>query len=151
MFYKVPENLATELEELDSYIERYRNGEIDAATLKVRRVPFGCYEQRIDGSYMVRIRTTGGALTPRQLRTMAEASARYGSPVIHITTRQEFQVHDIALENILPVMRELLQVGLAARGGGGNTVRNVLVSPDAGVGLNEVFDPSPMRLRLPAG
>ena len=148
MFYKVPENLATELEELDSYIERYRSGEIDAATLKVRRVPFGCYEQRVDGSYMVRIRTTGGALTPCQLRTMAEVSARYGSPAIHITTRQEFQVHDIALENILPVMRELLQVGLAARGGGGNTVRNVLVSPDAGVGLDEIFDPSPYAFAL---
>jgi sulfite reductase (ferredoxin) len=148
MFYKVPENLASELEELDSYIERYRSGEIDAATLKVRRVPFGCYEQRIDGSYMVRIRTTAGALTPLQLRTIAEVSARYGSPAIHITTRQEFQVHDIALENILPVMRELLQVGLAARGGGGNTVRNVLVSPDAGVGLDEVFDPSPHAFAL---
>jgi sulfite reductase (ferredoxin) len=148
MFYKVPENLASELEELDSYIERYRSGEIDAATLKVRRVPFGCYEQRVDGSYMVRIRTTGGALTPLQLRTIAEVSARYGSPAIHITTRQEFQVHDIALENILHVMRELLQVGLAARGGGGNTVRNVLVSPDAGVGLDEVFDPSPYAFAL---
>jgi len=148
MFYKVPENLASELEELDSYIERYRSGEIDAATLKVRRVPFGCYEQRTDGTYMVRIRTTGGALTPRQLRTIAEVSARYGNPAIHITTRQEFQVHDIALENILPVMRELLQVGLAARGGGGNTVRNVLVSPDAGVGLDEVFDPSPYAFAL---
>jgi len=126
----------------------YRGLEIDAATLKVRRVPFGCYEQRIDGSYMVRIRTTGGALTPLQLRTIAEVSAQYGSPAIHITTRQEFQVHDIALENILPVMRELLQVGLAARGGGGNTVRNVLVSPDAGVGLDEVFDPSPYAFAL---
>lgn len=148
MFYKVPENLASELEELDSFIERYRSGELDAATLKVRRVPFGCYEQRIDGSYMVRIRTTGGALTPRQLRTIAEISARYGNPAIHVTTRQEFQIHDIALENILPVMRELLQVGLAARGGGGNTVRNVLVSPDAGVGLDEVFDPSPYAFAL---
>ena len=73
MFYKVPENLASELEELDSYIGRYRSGEIDAATLKVRRVPFGCYEQRTDGTYMVRIRTTGGALTPRQLRTVARS------------------------------------------------------------------------------
>jgi sulfite reductase (ferredoxin) len=148
MFYKIPENLASELEELDSYIERYRSGEIDATALKVRRVPFGCYEQRTDGSYMVRVRTTGGALTPRQLRTVGEISARYGSPAIHITTRQEFQIHDIALKNILPVMRELLQVGLAARGGGGNTVRNVLVSPDAGVGIDEIFDPSPYAFAL---
>ena len=148
MFYKIPENLSAELEELDSYIARYQSGEIDAATLKVRRVPFGCYEQRQDGTYMVRIRTTGGALTPRQLQTIAEISARYGNPAIHITTRQEFQIHDVALENILPVMRALLLVGLAARGGGGNTVRNVLVSPDAGVSLDEVFDPSPYAFAL---
>lgn len=148
MFYKIPDNLTNELEELDSYIARYQSGEIDAATLKVRRVPFGCYEQRQDGTFMVRIRTTGGALTPRQLRTIAEISARYGNEAIHVTTRQEFQIHDVALENVLPVMRELLQVGLASRGGGGNTVRNVLVSPDAGVGLDEVFDPSPYAFAL---
>ena len=94
MFYKIPENLPAEFEELDSYIARYQRGEIDAATLKVRRVPFGCYEQREDGKYMVRIRTTGGALTPLQLRAIAEISARYGSDAIHITTRQEFQIHD---------------------------------------------------------
>jgi sulfite reductase (ferredoxin) len=54
---------------------------------------------------MVRIRTTGGALTPLQLRSIAEISARYGGDAIHITTRQEFQIHDVALENVLLVMR----------------------------------------------
>ncbi len=148
MFYKIPDNLPAELDELDSYIARYQRGEIDAATLKVRRVPFGCYEQRQDGSYMVRIRTTGGALTPRQLRMIAEISTRYGGDAIHITTRQEFQIHDVALENVLLVMRELLLAGLASRGGGGNTVRNVLVSPDAGVGIDEHFNPSPYAFAL---
>ena len=117
MFYTIPENLTAELEELDSYIARYQRGEIDAATLKVRRVPFGCYEQRQDGTYMVRIRTTGGALTPLQLRTIAEISTRYGAAAIHITTRQEFQIHDIALGDVVQSMRELLEFGLAARGG----------------------------------
>ena len=148
MFYRIPDNLAAELEELDSYIVRYQSGEIDAASLKARRVPFGCYEQRKDNSYMVRIRTTGGALTPNQLRKIAEISTRFGSEAIHITTRQEFQIHDVALDDVLPVMRELLQVGLASRGGGGNTVRNILVSPDAGVSLDEVFDPSPYAFAL---
>jgi sulfite reductase (ferredoxin) len=148
MFYRIPDNLAAELEELDSYIARYQSGEIDAASLKARRVPFGCYEQRKDNTYMVRIRTTGGALTPNQLRTIAEISTRYGSNAIHITTRQEFQIHDVALDDVLPVMRELLQVGLASRGGGGNTVRNILISPDAGVSLDEVFDPSPYAFAL---
>jgi len=148
MFYQIPDNLAAELDELDSHIARYKSGEIDAATLKARRVPFGCYEQRKANTYMVRIRTTGGALTPNQLRKIAEISARFGSDAIHITTRQEFQVHDVALDDVLPVMRELLQAGLASRGGGGNTVRNILVSPDAGVSLDEVFDPSPYAFAL---
>jgi len=148
MFYRIPDTLQTELEELDSYIARYQRGEIDAASLKVRRVPFGCYEQRQDGTYMVRIRTTGGALTPTQLRSIAEISSRYGSDAIHITTRQEFQIHTVALENVVTVMRELLAAGLATRGGGGNTVRNILVSPDAGVGIDEVFDPSPYAFAL---
>ena len=74
MFYQIPDNLAAELDELDSHIARYKSGEIDAATLKARRVPFGCYEQRKDNTYMVRIRTTGGALTPNQLRKIAESS-----------------------------------------------------------------------------
>ncbi|MGD0860440.1 MAG: hypothetical protein ABR912_14140 [Terracidiphilus sp.] len=79
MFYTIPDNLSAELDELDSYIARYQRGEIDAATLKVRRVSFGCYEQREDGTYMVRIRTTGGALTPLQLRAIAENPGRHGS------------------------------------------------------------------------
>jgi sulfite reductase (ferredoxin) len=148
MSYQIPSNLASELEELDIYIKLHIAGELDAASLKVRRVPFGCYEQRRDGSYMVRIRTTAGALTPAQLQAMAEIAARYGSPSIHITTRQEFQIHDIALEQVVPSMRDLLRVGLAARGGGGNTVRNVLVSPGAGVDPDEVFDPSPYAFAL---
>lgn len=148
MSYQIPANLTSELEELDGYVKRHVAGELDAATLKVRRVPFGCYEQRRDGSYMVRIRTTGGAHTPAQLQAMAVIAKRYGSPWIHITTRQEFQIHDIALENVVQSMRELLEFGLAARGGGGNTVRNILVSPEAGVGVDEVFDPSPYAFAL---
>jgi sulfite reductase (ferredoxin) len=148
MSYQIPANLASELEELDRYIERHIAGELDAASLKVRRVPFGCYEQRRDGSYMVRIRTTGGAHTPLQLQAMAMIAERYGSPWIHVTTRQEFQIHDIALEHVVPSMRELLEFGLAARGGGGNTVRNILVSPGAGVDPGEVFDPSPYAFAL---
>jgi sulfite reductase (ferredoxin) len=148
MSYQIPANLASEVEELDIYIKRHIAGELDAATLKVRRVPFGCYEQRRDGSYMVRIRTTGGALTPAQLQAMAVIADRYGSNSIHITTRQEFQIHDIALGNVVQSMRELLEFGLAARGGGGNTVRNILLSPGAGVDPDEVFDPSPYAFAL---
>jgi sulfite reductase (ferredoxin) len=148
MSYQIPATLPAELDELASLIERHRNGQLDAASLKARRVPFGCYEQRKDGTYMVRIRTTGGALTPLQLAAIARLSSRYGAASIHITTRQEFQIHDVALENVVAVMRALLDAGLATRGGGGNTVRNIIVSPDAGVTIDEPFDPSPYAFAL---
>lgn len=148
MFYEIPSNLPAELAELDGHISEFRQGRLDAAALKAHRVPFGCYEQRQDGTYMVRIRTTGGALSPRQLGCIAQISARYGASSLHVTTRQEFQIHDLALEDVTTVMRDLLAVGLASRGGGGNTVRNIMVSPEAGIGLDEVFDPSPYAFAL---
>jgi sulfite reductase (ferredoxin) len=148
MSYQIPVSLREEIDELESSIEKYRAGALDAASLKARRVPFGCYEQRKDGTYMVRVRTTGGALTPAQLRALALVCDKYGSDTIHITTRQEFQVHEVSIDNVIAVMRELLSAGLSSRGGGGNTVRNIMISPDAGVSPEEVFDPSPYAFAL---
>jgi sulfite reductase (ferredoxin) len=148
MSYEIPGSLPQELDELKSLIEKYQAGELDADSLKARRVPFGCYEQRKDGTYLVRVRTTGGALTPAQLRALSGVSDKFGSKTLHITTRQEFQVHDVLIENVVFVMRELLTAGLSSRGGGGNTVRNIMISPDAGVSEDEVFDPSSYAFAL---
>ncbi len=148
MFYELPATLPAEIDELESLIEKHRRGELDAASLKPRRVPFGCYEQRRDGSFMVRIRATGGAITPLQLSKIASLSSRFGAAFVHITTRQEFQIHEVALEHVIPIMRELLSVGLSTRGGGGNTVRNITASADSGVAPDEVFDVSPYAFAL---
>lgn len=148
MSYQIPASLAAEINELESLVGRFLRQELDATSFKARRVPFGCYEQRRDGSYMVRIRATGGAITPSQLGTIASLATRYGAKSVHITTRQEFQIHDVALENVIPILRALFDVGLSTRGGGGNTVRNILISPDAGVDPEEIFDPSPYAFAL---
>src|SRR5581483_8529403 len=148
VYYEIPATLWGEVDELEAFVQQHVDGRLDAASLKARRVPFGCYEQRKDGTYMLRIRCPGGALIPRQLRTIATLSSQYGAGHIHITTRQEFQIHDVKLEDVAPVMRQLLNAGLATRGGGGNTVRNIILSPDAGVSRDEVFDPSPYAFAL---
>jgi sulfite reductase (ferredoxin) len=148
VFYDIPGTLCGEIDELDSFFQQHLRGEIDALSLRARRVPFGCYEQREQGKYMLRIRCPGGALTPGQLHTIASLAKEYVGDFIHITTRQEFQIHDLKLEDAVPVMRRLAGVGLATRGGGGNTVRNILVSPEAGVSADEVFDPSPFAFAL---
>ena len=148
MFYEIPSTLNDEISQLESSIGDYMAGRIDADGLKVQRVPFGCYEQRQNGTYMLRVRCPGGALTPRQLKMIAKVSKTYGRDSIHVTTRQEFQIHDLKLKDVIPAMRQLLSVGLATRGGGGNTVRNIIVSSDAGISSDEVFDPSPFVFAL---
>jgi sulfite reductase (ferredoxin) len=148
MFYELPANLLIEIDELETLIDKHRRGELDAASLKARRVPFGCYEQRREGAFMVRIRATGGAITPLQLGKIASLSAQFGTEAVHVTTRQEFQIHDVALDNVIPILRALHAAGLSTRGGGGNTVRNIIVSPDAGLTSDEVFDPSPYAFAL---
>jgi sulfite reductase (ferredoxin) len=148
MFYIIPPTLPQEIDHLESLINQTLRGELEPSALKAHRVPFGVYEQRKDNTYMVRIRCTGGTLTPGQLRVIAQLSQQYGAHSLHITTRQEIQIHDVALENISPTIRRLLAAGLVTRGGGGNTVRNILISPESGVDPLEVFDITPYALAL---
>src|ERR1035437_4697327 len=148
MFYTIPASLAAEIDELESLVHQFQSGRLDPTAFKARRVPFGVYEQRQDNTFMVRVRCPGGAITPRQLKEVAELSQAYGADTLHITTRQELQLHDVALPNVVPILRRLLSVGLATRGGGGNTVRNLTAAFDAGVAKDEIFYVSPYVFAL---
>jgi len=147
-FYAIPDSLSTEIDELEQLIKRYRQGELEATKFKAHRVPFGIYEQRTVETYMTRIRCTGGGITPVQLKKIALLARQYGDENIHVTTRQELQIHDVRLEDIPFILRELLSVGLSTRGGGGNTVRNIMASWDAGISPAEPFDVTPYAVGL---
>jgi len=146
--YTIPESYSKEIDELEGFVDQFRSGTVTAAEFKARRVPFGVYEQRTRGSFMVRIRCAAGIVTPGQLRRIADLSSRLASGRLHITTRQEIQVHDVRLESMVPVIRGLFAVGLATRGGGGNTVRNIVASWDSGIAVDEVFDVTPHAVEL---
>lgn len=147
-FYAIPDSLSAEIDELERLIARYRQGDLEAAKFKAYRVPFGIYEQRTAETYMTRIRCTGGGITPAQLKKIALLTQQYGAESIHITTRQELQIHDVRLQDIPLILRELLSVGLSTRGGGGNTVRNIMLSWDAGITPDEPFDVTPYAVSL---
>lgn len=147
-FYTVPPSLAPEIDDLEGQIRQFQAGQLDPTAFKARRVPFGIYEQRKDNTYMVRVRCPGGAVTPRQLHTIAELSQSYAADTLHITTRQELQLHDVVLDDVILILRRLLDAGLSSRGGGGNTVRNITASADAGVAPDEPFDVSPYVFAL---
>lgn len=147
-FYTIPDNIQTEIAELDTLIKKFQAGKMTKDELKVHRVPFGVYEQREDDTFMVRIRCSAGGVTPRQLKRVAEIAHEKCAKFVHITTRMELQIHNVDLNDVIPIIKELVKVDLCPRGGGGNTVRNVMASPDSGIYPNEVFDVSPYAIAL---
>jgi sulfite reductase (ferredoxin) len=146
--YQIPDSLKKEIDELETLIAAFRKGSVSENELKARRVPFGVYEQRKRGLYMVRVRCTAGIITPYQLKRVAELSLRFASGSLHITTRQEVQIHDVAIDDLVPIIRALADVGLSSRGGGGNTVRNITAPWSAGVDAREIFDVTPYAIAL---
>ena len=140
--YDLPLELGGEINQLEELIRKFKAGEISATELKSHRVPFGVYEQRQADTYMVRIRCAGGFVTPQQLENISAIAQQYGINDLHITSRQELQIHYVKLDDIITVMRRLKEIGLSTRGGGGNTVRNIAASDDAGIDPQEIFDVS---------
>ncbi len=141
--YNLPPDLAADIDLYDQEVRSHLAGDLPAAVLKAKRVPRGVYEQRQDGMFMVRVRVTGGVLSGIQARELADLSREYGNGLLHVTTRQDVQLHDIGIENTPTIMRRLLTVGLTSKGGGGNTVRNVMACPCAGICPAERFDVTP--------
>ena len=92
---------------------------------------------------MIRVKIPYGAVTPEQLETMADLAEEYSDGILHVTTRQDIQLHFLHLENSPDLMRRLAAVGITTREACGNSVRNVTGCPLAGVCRTEVFDITP--------
>lgn len=147
-FYETAPALIDELVQFEADIAEFVAGNIDPVKFKAIRVAHGVYEQRQPHTYMIRIRCAAGGITPAQLIRCAEVGKKYGSGEVHFTTRAEVQVHDVLIENVMNAIRELLDSGLSTRGGGGNTIRNILTSPDSGIASDEAFDVDPYAMAL---
>jgi sulfite reductase (ferredoxin) len=146
--FKLPDSLEDDLNKFRENVERFGKGRISAAEFRSFRVPNGVYEQRKEGAFMLRVRFPAGGVLPHQMRALAGVSRRYGNGVLHVTTRQDVQVHDVRLEGIHPALVELYDAGLSTKGGGGNTVRNITACYDAGVCAEEAFDVTPYSIAL---
>lgn len=146
--YKLPETLKGEIDQYGTLIDEYQAGKIEHVKFRSVRVPMGIYEQRKDETYMVRIRCTAGYISPMQLKQVALIARKYNASIVHITTRQELQIQNVELDKTLLILYDLYNAGLASRGGGGNTVRNIMASLDAGIASDEVFDVTPYAVAL---
>jgi sulfite reductase (ferredoxin) len=113
---------------------------------RIIRVPAGVYEQRENGTYMLRVCFPAGGATAPHLRRLGEVAAKFGNGLVHTTMRQEFQIHCVLLDDIIPALRWLAEAGLSTKGGGGNTVRNITASVDSGVCRDAIFDVTPYAM-----
>jgi sulfite reductase beta subunit-like hemoprotein len=169
---KIPEALGREIDIFETEVALRKTGKIDERVFAETRLRRGAYGQRYDNGQrsdgakvqemkypsgdltkgpmtmwdapgMQRIKIPGGGLTVEQLETMADLAEEYSDGIAHVTTRQDFQLHYIHIEDTPAIMRRLAAVGITTREACGNSVRNITACPYAGVCRDEVFDVTP--------
>src|SRR5436305_5343676 len=168
---KIDAQIAEEIDVFETQMALRRQGKLDEKLFAETRLRRGCYGQRYDNGHrhdgirtqqlpylgdmtkgpetlwdapgMQRIKIPFGGVTPDQLDTLAEVAEEYADSVLHVTTRQDFQLHYVHIEDTPSLMRRLAAVGVTTREACGNSVRNVTACPLAGVCRGEVFDVTP--------
>ncbi len=174
---KLPAAWAEEIEIYETQLELRKLGKIDEKLFAETRLRRGAYGQRYDNGQrfdgfqtqhyryphapltkgpdtawdapgMQRIKIPFGGLNPRQLEVLADVAEEYADGILHITTRQDFQLHFVHIEDTPDIMRRLAAVGITTREACGNSVRNVTACPLAGVCRTEAFDVTPYAKTL---
>ena len=123
--FKLPQKILIDAERYRQAMADFLAGKITAAFFRGIRVPWGNYSQRGGKILMSRLRIPAGILTARQLKAIGEAAIKFADNQIHLTTRQDIQIHNVSYEKAIAIMDYLHQVNISPRGGGGNTVRNI--------------------------
>src|SRR5690242_10211126 len=168
----IREDWAREIDIFETQIELRKMGKIDEKLFAETRLRRGVYGQRYDNGQrhdglesrtlafpsgdltkgpmtmwdapgMQRIKIPYGKLSAAQLETMAELAEEYSDGILHVTTRQDVQLHFVHIEDTPDLMRRLAAAGITTREACGNTVRNVTACPIAGVCREESFDVNP--------
>ena len=129
--------------ELADKIAAFKNFQIDEEKFRSLRLARGVYGQRQEGVQMIRIKLPYGKVKSNQLRRIADVSDEYSRGRLHITTRQDIQIHYVDLDRTPELWAELEKDDVTLREACGNTVRNVTASETAGIDINEPFDVSP--------
>ena len=161
-----------EIDVFETQLEQRRQGKLDEKIFAETRLRRGIYGQRYDNgqrhdgirtqelSYpsgsltkgpdtawdapgMQRIKIPFGGMTPDQMEVLADLSEEYSDAILHVTTRQDFQLHFVHIDDTPNLMRRLAAAGITTREACGNSVRNVTACPLAGVCRDESFDVTP--------
>nr|WP_309756285.1 nitrite/sulfite reductase [Flavobacterium sp.] len=129
--------------DLERKIALFRDGKIDDERFRSLRLARGVYGQRQEGVQMIRIKLPFGKVTSEQLVRITKVSDEYSTGRLHITTRQDIQIHYVSLDRTPQLWAELEKNDVTLREACGNTVRNITASETAGIDPEEPFDVSP--------
>ena len=174
---QIAENLSREIDAFETDIALRKQGKLDERLFAETRLRRGAYGQRYDNGQrsdgqkvqrlnfpsgeltkgpntmwdapgMQRIKIPAGGLNAAQLETMAELAEEYSDGIAHVTTRQDFQLHYVQIDDTPSLMRRLAAASITTREACGNSVRNVTACPYAGVCQDEAFDVTPYSRAL---
>jgi sulfite reductase (ferredoxin) len=168
----IPEAWGREIDIFETQIELRKKNKIEEKLFAETRLRRGAYGQRYDNGQrhdgektqalvfpskeitkgpvtmwdapgMQRIKIPYGRVTCDQLDVLADVAEEYSDRILHITTRQDVQLHFVHIEDTPDMHRRLAAAGITTREACGNTVRNVTQCPYAGVCNTEAFDVTP--------
>ena len=129
--------------ELERKIREFKEGKIAEEKFRSLRLARGVYGQRQQGVQMVRIKLPYGKMTLAQWKRIADVSDEYSTGNLHLTTRQDIQIHFVSLDRTPELWNELEKDSITIREACGNTVRNITASDIAGIDPDEPFDVTP--------
>jgi sulfite reductase (ferredoxin) len=169
---KIREDWAREIDIFETQIELRKKKKIEEKLFAETRLRRGCYGQRYDNGQrhdgektqqlaypagdltkgpntywdapgMMRIKIPFGRMTPEQMDVLCDLAEETSDQILHVTTRQDIQLHFVHIEDTPDLMRRLAAVGITTREACGNAVRNVTACPISGVCSTEAFDVTP--------
>ena len=98
--------------------------------------------QALDGG-ICRIKLAGGSISAAQAVAVADAAQAYAGGVIEATNRANLQIRGIGAEQ-QALIAALLAAGLGPSNAAGDDVRNLMLSPSAGIDTQMLFDTRPL-------
>ena len=139
---RIPEDFGREIDIFETEIELRKQDKIDEVLFAETRLRRGVYGQRYDNGQrfdgrqtqqldypeqktkgpntawhapgMVRIKVPFGGLDTTQMETLADLAEEYSDEILHVTTRQDIQLHYVHIEDTIDLQRRLAAVGITS-------------------------------------
>lgn len=117
-----------ELQEFADKVEAFKEGTFDPEEFKLRRLIQGIYGQRQPDMFMIRVKIPAGHLTSDMINGLCDVADQYANGILHITTRQDFQLYYVSIDNLIPFLSLLAEHKITTREASGATIRNIITS-----------------------